>query len=349
LIFLTLGTVFLVLLAVWIRSVFVAVGSALVLSYLLKPVVRFMMRFGLRQRTILLVILIGVICMVSLILVFGVPLIYRQATSIVALIPATMTTVVQRWLPYLEDYLASYGFMTAEEIHRQIASIDFMGRMESYFQTGMSGLWRTSSSLLGWVINLVFIPVLTIFLMKDDESIKLMIRRMVPLDLRGYLEHGARRIDRALRTAIKGQMIVAATLAVLYAVGFTAVGLNLGAVIGLIAGICRFVPYLDVIVGVLLSSIVLISDFSGGWSQLVMVGVVILVVQGLDGALITPSVVGDRIGLHPLVVIMSVIAFGDWFGFIGIILAVPTAAVLKVVVEIAVDLYHKSRFFLGAR
>lgn len=337
------------LFAVSYRSVLLACGSAMVLAYLMNPLVFLLTRFGFKERSVLLIIFSTTFFLIGVAFIMGVPYVYQQLTSILSLIPTTANIIMAKWVPHLETYLGSFGFMTPEEIHQRIVSINFMGRFEAFLQSSAAGVWKTSTSMLSILINLVLVPILTIFLLRTDEDLKLSLRQLVPLDLREYVDSSAAKIDQALRKAIKGQMIVAAILAVLYAIGFTLVGLNLGAVIGVIAGICRFVPYLDVFVGVILSTIVLISDFSGGWAQVFMVGTVILIVQGLDGALITPSVVGDRIGLHPLVVIMSVIAFGDWFGFVGIILAVPTVAVLKVIVELAIEQYRRSRFYLGEK
>ncbi len=329
------------------RAVLVSVATAGILAYLLKPIVTRLKGFGLKERNILLVLMGCVAVFMGAIFIFGIPLIYKQATVIISMVPATTQVITSQWVPHLESYLGSFGFVTAEEIHRQLASINVLGRLESYLQSGLTGLWQTSTSVIGWTIHLVLIPILTIFLLKEDVAIKTSLRRVIPLDLQSSFDVYLLRLDRALRTAIKGQMIVAGTLAILYALGFSLIGLKLGAVIGIIAGICRFIPYLDVIVGIALSTIILVSDFSGGWTLVFMVAMVIVIVQAIDGTVITPSVLGDRLGLHPLVVIMSVIAFGDWFGFVGIILAVPTVAVIKVLVDIGMELYLKSKFYQG--
>jgi predicted PurR-regulated permease PerM len=348
-VFCLLGLVILGLLAVSYRSVLLAWGSAVVFAYLMNPFVALLTRYGLKERSVLLIIFSTTFVTIALTLILGVPFLYQQLTSILSLIPTTTNIIMAKWVPHLESYLGSFGFMTPEEIHQRIVSINFMGRIEAFLQSTATGLWKTSTSVVMVLINLLMIPILTIFLLAADQDLKVALRQLVPLDLRDYVDTSTALIDRALRKAIKGQMIVAAILSILYAIGFSLVGLNLGAVIGVIAGICRFVPYLDVLVGIVLSTIVLVSDFSGGWAQVFMVATVILIVQGLDGALITPAIVGDRIGLHPLVVIMSVIAFGDWFGFVGVILAVPIVAVLKVVVELALEQYRLSPFYRGAQ
>ena len=139
-------------------------------------------------------------------------------------------------------------------------------------------------------------------------------------------------------------MIVAAILAVLYVVGLSFIGLPQAVAIGVVAGICRMIPYLDVVVGGGLSLIVLLADFQGA-TQLLSVAIVFLVVQAIDGLLITPRVVGERVGLHPMVVITSVLAFANWFGFWGVLVALPVVAIVKALLVTARPFYLASQLY----
>ena len=152
------------------------------------------------------------------------------------------------------------------------------------------------------------------------------------------------RVSDALRDAIKGQAIVAGILAVLYVAGLSMIGLQGAVAIGLLSGICRLIPYLDVIIGGSLSLIVVLSDFQGA-GQLLAVAGVFLIVQSLDGMLITPRIIGEKVGLHPIIVIVSIIAFGESFGFWGVILAIPGIAVAKVVWYSAKPFYFASKAY----
>ena len=140
--------------------------------------------------------------------------------------------------------------------------------------------------------------------------------------------------------------MVAGILAVLYILGFSIIGLQGAFAIGLIAGACRIINYLDVIVGGTLSLMVILSDFQG-IGQLLAVAGVFLVVQSVDGMFITPRVIGDRVGLHPVLVIVSILSFGDLFGFWGVLLAIPVLAVAKVLWFSTKPFYLASRPYMG--
>ncbi len=155
-------------------------------------------------------------------------------------------------------------------------------------------------------------------------------------------------VDHTLRNVIKGQITVAGILTLMYVIGFGLVNILFGfpsaIAIAIVAGVCRIVPYLDIFVGLVLSGIVITSNFQN-WGQVIGVVGVIAVVQLIDGMYITPRVVGERVGLHPLIVILSVLAFADWFGFWGVLLAIPTVAVAKIVFMSLMPLYRSSQVF----
>jgi predicted PurR-regulated permease PerM len=219
-----------------------------------------------------------------------------------------------------------------------------MSRLSAQLQAGLTGLWHTGTSLVGGVANLVMIPVFTFFMMLDFPRFRGTLSRLTPADLRAPARAVLARVDQTLRSVLQGQITVAAILAVLYVVGFSLIGLQSAIAIGVVAGICRVIPYLDVLVGGSLSLIVILSQFEG-FSQVLLVVLVIGVVQGIDGALITPRVIGNRVGLHPLVVIASVLAFGDWFGFWGVLLAIPIVATFNALLAAALPYYLASRAY----
>ena len=173
------------------------------------------------------------------------------------------------------------------------------------------------------------------------------LQKIVPVDLIRPVGVFRRRINRALQSVITGQAMVAASLALLYVIGLTVVGLQSAVAIGVVAGLCRLVPYLDVVVGAALSVIVIVSDFHG-WGQVAAVALVFLIVQVIDGMYITPRIIGEKIGLHPAVVILSVFAFADWFGFWGVLMVIPVIAVGKVVLTTVLPYYRASRAYWPA-
>jgi predicted PurR-regulated permease PerM len=272
------------------------------------------------------------------------PVLYAQAALLVDLIPRAVSTVLETWLPVAEQYVTGLGIGSADEVHRMISGTSLIGRLDTQLQAGLAGLWATGTRVAGGLVNILLIPVLTFFLLKDYPRLARGVRDLIPRDLVPPVRTMAKKIDATLRTVLKGQVTVAGILAILYVVGLSVVGLKSAVAIGVVAGICRIIPYLDVIVGSVLSTVILLSDFQG-WGQVLGVVVVFLVVQGIDGAFVTPTVLGERIGLHPMIVIVSVIAFANWLGFAGVLIAVPVVAILKVVLETVTPYYLASKAY----
>lgn len=325
-------------------SLLLAVLVSGLITYLLRPIVDFLEKRKVPRGAAVAAIELLFLGGCTWGLVHLLPIVYGQTLAVVKLAPKAFDIVVESWLPMTEKFVAEFGIISAENLHNYIKNISIWSRLESQLQNGINGLWRTGASLVGGAINLVLIPILTLFFLKDYQRIRQTLVSLTPPDLRNPVQTVLKGVDQTLRTVLKGQVIVATILGILYVIGLSLVGLPAALAIGVVAGVCRLIPYLDVIVGGALSAIVLLSDFQG-WTMVLMVILVFAVVQGIDGALITPTVLGDRIGLHPLVVVATVLAFGDWFGFWGVIMAVPTAAVIKVLIEFAKPFYLESRFF----
>ena len=325
-------------------SLLLAVLVSALITYLLRPLVDFFEKRRVPRGIAVAAIEILFLAGCTWGLVHLLPIVYAQILAVVKLAPKAFEIVVDSWLPMTEKFVADFGFISAENLHNYIQSISIWSRLEAQLQSGINGLWRTGASLVGGAINLVLIPILTLFFLKDYQAIRRTMVNLTPPDLREPVHTVLKGVDQTLRTVLKGQVIVATILGILYVIGLSLIGLPAALAIGVVAGICRLIPYLDVIVGGALSAIVLLSDFQG-WTMVLMVIMVFAVVQGIDGALITPTILGDRIGLHPLIVVATVLAFGDWFGFWGVIMAVPVAAVIKVLLEFAKPFYLESRFF----
>jgi predicted PurR-regulated permease PerM len=170
---------------------------------------------------------------------------------------------------------------------------------------------------------------------------------IVPADIRHSTLELGRRLNAALSAVITGQFIIATTMGLIYMTGLGVIGLNSGVAIGAVAGVCRLVPYLDLIVGLSLSLIVILTDFTS-WSQLIAMLSVFAAGQTFDGMFLTPKIIGNRVGMHPLVVIIAVITFADWFGLLGILMAMPLAAVCSIIVSELLKIYRASSFFRGS-
>ncbi len=323
------------------RSLLVPLLVSMFLSYLLLPLVKRLEFYKIPRLASILTIMGAMGGIIAIVSIKVGPLVYHQALELFKLIPESFAAVSNKWIPALERLVVEWGLLKAGPAHKFFNELNIMPRLEVQIERGLGGLWSTGISLAGGMFNLGLVPFFVFFFLKDYKAITDSLWSLVPKDLIPPTRSVTHRINLTLLSVLKGQATVAGILMVLYVIGLSVVGLQSAIIIGLVAGICRIIPYLDVLVGAVLSTIVILSDF-GGFGQVFGVVIVFLVVQALDGAFITPQIVGDRVGLHPMAIIISVIAFGNWFGFWGVLLAVPIVAIAKALFVAAKPYYMAS-------
>ena len=156
-----------------------------------------------------------------------------------------------------------------------------------------------------------------------------------------------RDINKALSGYLHGQLLVCAILGAYYAVGLTLAGLSFGALIGAVSGLLTFVPYVGSLTALVISFGVALAQFSPDWTRIIIVVVIVLVGQFLEGNVLSPKLVGESVGLHPVWLIFALLAFGYLFGFVGLVLAVPLAAAAGVLTRFALERYRASQIYTG--
>jgi predicted PurR-regulated permease PerM len=331
-------------LAVFYQAVLMPLLVSAFLTYLLLPLVEALERRKLPRLVTTMLILSAFVATMTLLTVLLAPVLYRQATTLIQQIPEAVNTVLDIWLPSAERFVTDLGVAKAEDVHRWFEVGNLFERIQGQLQAGIVGLWRTGQSVIGGVVYVVLVPFITFFLLLDYHQLRAGVRGLIPRDLLMPADAVTARVNGTLRSVLKGQVTVAAILAVLYVIGLRLTGIEAAITIGIIAGICRLIPYFDVVVGGVLSAIVILSNFTG-FGQVMGVAFVFLAVQTIDGAVITPRVIGERVGLHPLVVVVSVLAFADWMGFWGVLLAIPIVAIFKALISMATPYYFASRAY----
>ena len=223
------------------------------------------------------------------------------------------------------------------------------------------GEWQQSSDIMGYLLGqltqsglaifgslmtLALTPVVAFYLMRDWDQLLARLDQLIPRSQINVVRQLTAAGDEMLAAFIRGQFLVMILLGIFYAVGLGLVGLDMALIIGLVAGLASIVPYLGFILGLLLATIAAAYQFQD-WVHPVYVLTVFVLGQILEGSLLTPWLVGDRIGLHPVAVIFAVLAGGQLFGFIGVLLALPVAAVLMVLVRYCLVRYLSSGYYLG--
>lgn len=205
----------------------------------------------------------------------------------------------------------------------------------------------TGSVVVFNVVSLLLItPVVLFYVLKDWDQVSENIKNLVPPKHKKEVGSVWQEINRTLSGFIRGQVSVCLALAVYYAIGLSVIGLELGALIGMIAGILSFIPYFGFLTGVVLSVLLAFSQ-GAGWGLWIGLLVVFIIGQVLESYVLTPKLVGENVGLHPVWVIFALLAGGVLFGFVGILVAVPVAAVIGVLVRRAIKWYESSPVYKG--
>jgi len=334
-------------LLVFYKSLILVILVSTAFAYMLLPVVNwFEAKFRMNRILVILLVISFVIAVLVLGVVGLFPLIKTELVAIADMLPQLKRYIVFTWIPWFQTFFDR--FEIADLLPLNKLSEDFMATQVGSPSAAIRNLLNQTPTLFGGVINVVLIPFLCFFLLKDIDGIKSFVRSLIPSDLYPSIQSALVEVDTILRAVLVRQLMVALILACLYMAGLSIVGIKYSIAIGAIAGICRVVPYLDVVVGVGLSMIVIVTDLeSASFASLFGVAMVFIIVQSIDGMFITPKVIGQRVGLHPFVVIASMFAFSDWLGFLGVLLAIPTVAILKILFVRAIVSYKQSEFFLN--
>lgn len=313
------------------------------LGYMGDPLVDRLQRLGLSRTAGVCVVFVAITVVTLVALILLVPMLQAQIVVLLANIPD--------WLAWLQDRgLAKLGIVLPEGVRLDAAGFKTI-IVQHWAEAGdfMKVVWaRVSSSgaaLLTAVANLLLVPVVTFYLLRDWDRLVAWIASLIPPRTLPQVTVLARQTDDVLGAFIRGQLTVMAALSLYYWIALWVAGLELALLVGLIVGLIAFVPYLGAIVGILTAMIAMFVQ-TGEMLPLVWVGIVFGIGQVLESNVLTPLLVGDRIGLHPVAVIFAVMAGGQLFGFVGVMLALPMAAVIAVLMRHFKTQWLASRVFL---
>ncbi|GAA3913162.1 AI-2E family transporter [Litoribacillus peritrichatus] len=272
-----------------------------------------------------------------------VPSLLKQLEALRALVPNAVMWAEKVAAPWLADNLGWELERLSSSNIRQAVQNKLSGH-GSLLASVAAQVTTSSLSMLVWVANLLLVPVVSFYLMRDWDTIIERIHNLLPRNLEQNITYLAKESDEVLGAFLKGQLMVMLALGVIYSLGLWIVGLDLALLIGMVAGLSSIVPYLGFIVGIGAALIAAVFQFQE-WLPLLYVCIVFGVGQTLESVLLTPILVGDKIGLHPVAVIFAIMAGGQLFGFVGVLLALPVAAVVMVILRFAYHGYKGSHFY----
>jgi predicted PurR-regulated permease PerM len=329
-----------------LADVVAPLAMALLAAYFFDPLIdRFEAHKISRTVAILVVALVMLLVLTGFLLIF-IPMLETEIERFISRLPGMLNSATQRLDALLAPLVGSDGPGLVDRLtdslkdYASTLSADQLKPLSDIIGSTFSG----ASSLLGLLVTVGLVPIFTFYFLRDFDRIKLYPLQVVPLRHRDAVVSIARDIDAMMANFIRGQGTVCLILAVLYTIGYTVSGVPLGVLIGLIAGGLAFIPYVGSGLGLVLSLLMVLLDWQSAGP---LVGAIVTfgVVQTLESYVITPRIVGDKVGLSPVMVIVALLAFGELFGFAGVLVAVPASAALKILWGRAKAQYQKSHFF----
>ncbi|MBA4096116.1 MAG: AI-2E family transporter [Rhodospirillum sp.] len=335
-----------VALLVLLKGILLPFVAGMAIAYLLDPVCDRLETMG-TSRTLATSIVTAIFAIiVILLLLLIVPLAIKQTVDFLSSLPDFIARTHDRLLPYLTDLQQRFDLPDAvelNEIARQrlgTALTWLVGLLEGVVGQGLA---------LANLLSLIFItPVVAFYLLRDWDRLVARLDDLLPRDHATVIRQQAALANQSLAGFARGQSMVCLTLALYYSVSLVIVGLPFGMVVGLIAGLLAFIPYVGSLTGFVVSMAIAIGQFDQTW-PIVVVALIFGIGQVLEGNFLTPKLVGDRVGLHPVWIIFALLSGGALFGFVGLLLAVPVAALVGVLVRFSIAQYRASKLYLGTR
>ncbi len=314
------------------------VGGAL--AYFLDPLADRLERLGLSRVLATTVISLLALLVIVLLVLAVIPTLIQQLTALINSAPAIalqlQAFLVERF-PELADSTS-----TMRQTLTQIG--EAIGARGAELA---NGILSSALSLIGAVIFIVVVPVVAFYLLLDWDRMIAHVDSLLPRDHAPALRRIAADIDAVLAGFVRGQVSVCLILGTFYSVALMLAGLQFGLVVGAIAGAITFIPYVGSLVGGTLALGLALFQFWGDWWSIALIGAIFAVGQFVEGNILTPKLVGNSVGLHPVWLLFALSAFGATFGFVGMLVAVPVAAIIGVVARFGLTQYRDSLLYRG--
>ncbi len=314
------------------------VGSAI--AYFLDPIADRLERLGLSRTAATATISVAALLVFVLLALLIIPMLVRQLVLLVNAAPTILGDL--------------QGFLTARfpKIMDQDSVVrDTLAALGKTIQARggelAGGLLSSAMSVINFIVFIIVVPVVAFYMLLDWDHMVARIDAALPLDYRDQIRAIGRDIDRVLAGFVRGQVSVCLILGTYYSVALMFAGLQFGLIIGAIAGLITFIPYVGALIGGGLAIGLALFQFWGDWTQIGIVAGIFAIGQFLEGNILTPRLVGKSVGLHPVWLLFALSAFGTLFGFVGMLVAVPVAAAIGVLARFGIGHYVNSRLYRG--
>lgn len=317
------------------------------IAYILDPVVDWFEKKKISRVKAILILMLMFLFLFLILFIIVIPSIFIQLKELISQIPGILVWFNDRAFPWIENKFHFTRPSSWSQTWDQIPE-DYRNKLQNViprvwgpFYNAIIKAFSSGVSLITGILNLFLIPFFAYFLLKDYDKIINWIKQEIPPLYRDPIVSFFKDVDITLASFIRGQLTVMFVMVILYSVGLRIVGIKLAIVIGLLTGLLNIIPYVGVATGLILSILMallgehIIHDLIG-------IGIVFGLIQIMDGIFITPKIVGDKVGLNPLIIVIALMIGGQLGGIIGMLVSVPSAAILKILALRILSRYHKS-------
>lgn len=340
------GALVLTALALWLLAgILLPFVAGIVLAYFLNPVVTRLARFGI-PRTLSALVVIGVMLLAVLVFfLLALPILSSQLFEFIQRLPSYVARLQGLLTEENREWLSGIVGDRLPDMQRSIS--DLMTQGVSHLVGLLSSVWSGGQALISLFALLVVTPVVVFYILCDWDEMVGFVDRLVPLPHKPVVRGLARNMDMAVAGFVRGQALVCLLLGTFYAVALSMAGLNFGLLIGIVSGVITFIPYVGSLTGFVLAMGVGIVQFFPDWGMIGTILAIFVAGQTIEGYVLSPKLVGDSIGVHPVWLMFALFAFGYLFGFVGLLLAVPLTAIAGVLVRFAIARYRQSALYTG--
>ncbi len=341
-----LGALAAFILVVWVlHAMLLPFVAGTALAYLLNPAADRIERLGVPRilATLIVVGLFVLFFVLAGILLF--PILGSQLFSFLQRLPGYVTRLQELITQENKEWLQRLVGDKLPDIQKTLG--DLMGEGATWLVAFLKSLWSGGQAIISLFSLIIITPVVAFYVLYDWHAVVDKVDSWLPLRYRDTIRMLAGEIDRAIAGFLRGQALVCMILGLYYAVGLTFAGLSFGLLIGSASGVLTFIPYVGSVVGLIIGMIVAVVQFWPDWFSIFVVLTIFVIGQFLEGYVLSPKLVGESVGLHPVWLMFSLFAFGYLFGFVGLLIAIPLAAAVGVLLRFALAQYLASPLYTG--
>jgi predicted PurR-regulated permease PerM len=330
-----------------LRDVLMPFMAGLVLAYLLDPLANRLEKLGLPRVVATLLILLTFVALFVLALMLVLPVLGNQMTAFLAKAPGYVSRLQQLLAEQGGPLLERFGGGPAILQDAQKSLGDVVSQGAGWAAKVLQSIWSGGNAIIDVISLMVITPVVAFYLIVDWNRMVATVDSWLPVGHRTTIRGLVAEMDTAISGFLRGQGMVCLLLGLFYAVGLTMMGLSFGVLIGLISGLLSFIPFVGSLVGLVLSVGVALVQFWPDWTMPVLALGIFAAGQFIEGNILSPKLVGESVGLHPVWLMFALLAFGSLFGFLGLLVAVPLAAIVGVLTRFALRQYLASPIYHG--